>query len=46
MNNNNRTLHEEYCDLKLPNNYQLHWMIAYGSLAFVGLFYTILGKEQ
>lgn len=46
MNTNNRTLHEEYCDLKLPSNYQLHWIIAYASLALVGLFYTILGNEE
>lgn len=43
---NNRTLDDEYCDLKLPTNYQLHWIIAYVSLALVGLFYTILGKRK
>ena len=35
---------DENCDLKLPMNYDLHWLIAYISLAFVGLFYGILGK--
>jgi len=39
----NRTI-DEYCDLKLPNNYDLHWLIAYISLAIVGLFYALLGK--
>jgi hypothetical protein len=40
----NRTMIDEYCNLKLPVDYDLHWFIAYVSLAFVGLFYTLLGK--
>jgi len=40
----NHILLDEYCDLELPMNYELHWFIAYISLAFVGLFYAILGK--
>ena len=40
----NQTMFEEYCDLKLPTHYQLPWLIAYISLAFVGLFYALLGK--
>jgi hypothetical protein len=41
----NRTMIDEYCDLKLPKNYDLHWLIAYISLAIVGLFYALLGKN-
>ncbi|CAF0966593.1 unnamed protein product [Adineta steineri] len=33
----------EYCELRLPIHYELHWLIAYISLAFVGLFYAIFG---
>ncbi len=40
----NRTMMEEFCELKLPDNYDLHWLIAYISLGCVGLFYAILGK--
>jgi len=43
-NTTNHILLDEYCDLELPINYELHWFIAYISLAFVGLFYAILGK--
>jgi len=41
----NHTMLDEYCDLKLPKNYDLHWLIAYISLAIVGLFYALLGKK-
>ena len=41
----NRTMIDEYCDLKLPTDYDLHWFIAYISLAIVGLFYALLGKK-
>jgi hypothetical protein len=44
-NTTNHILLDEYCDLELPMNYELHWFIAYISLAFVGLFYAILGKR-
>lgn len=40
----NLTISDEYCELKLPNKYDLHWLIAYISLAVVGLFYVLLGK--
>ncbi|CAF0975006.1 unnamed protein product [Adineta ricciae] len=39
----NRTFTGEYCDLKLPTRYELHWLISYISLALVGLFYGLLG---
>ncbi|CAF3215932.1 unnamed protein product [Rotaria sp. Silwood2] len=40
----NRTIMiHEHCDLKLPTHYDLHWLIAYISLACVGLFYGIFG---
>lgn len=39
----NHTILNEYCELKLPNHYDLHWLIAYISLSIVGLFYTLLG---
>ncbi|CAF3909641.1 unnamed protein product, partial [Rotaria sp. Silwood1] len=35
------TNHTEYCDLKLPINYNLHGLIGYISLACVGLFYGL-----
>jgi len=44
-NTTNHILLDEYCDLELPMNYELQWFIAYISLAFVGLFYAILGKR-
>ncbi len=44
-NTTHHILLDEYCDLELPINYELHWFIAYVSLAFVGLFYAILGKR-
>jgi hypothetical protein len=40
----NRTMIDEYCNLQLPVDYDLHWFIAYASLAIVGLFYALLGK--
>jgi hypothetical protein len=36
---------DEYCNLNLPVDYDLHWFIAYATLAFVGLFYALLGKR-
>ncbi|CAF0902743.1 unnamed protein product [Rotaria sordida] len=42
LTNNTRMIYE-YCELKLPINYDLHWLIAYISLACVGLFYGIFG---
>lgn len=41
----NKTMTEEYCNLSLPDDYDLYWFIAYTSLAFVGLFYGLLGKN-
>jgi hypothetical protein len=35
---------DEYCNLNLPVDYDLHWFIAYASLAILGLFYALLGK--
>jgi len=41
----NRTMtDDEYCNLNLPVDYDLHWLIAYASLTFIGLFYAVLGK--
>ncbi|CAF3447747.1 unnamed protein product [Rotaria socialis] len=39
----NLTMIHERCDLTLPTEYDSHWIIAYVSLAFVGLFYGIFG---
>ncbi|CAF1314100.1 unnamed protein product [Rotaria magnacalcarata] len=39
----NKTMPEEYCHLSLPDDYSLNWFIAHASLAFVGLFYALLG---
>ncbi len=39
-----RTMTDEYCNLNLPVHYDLHWFIAYASLAFVGVFYALLGN--
>ncbi len=48
MRNNSssyRSMTDEYCNLNLPVEYDLHWFIAYASLAFIGLFYALLGKS-
>ncbi len=39
-----RSMSDEYCNLNLPVEYDLHWFIAYASLAIIGLFYAFLGK--
>ncbi|CAF0841579.1 unnamed protein product [Adineta steineri] len=40
----NRTMTmNEYCNISLPVDYDLHWLIAYSTLAFIGLFYALLG---
>ncbi|UJR15188.1 hypothetical protein I4U23_002149 [Adineta vaga] len=39
----NRTMIDEYCNMNLPVDYDLHWLIAYATLAFIGLFYALLG---
>lgn len=40
----NQSMTDENCDLKLPIDYDLNYFIAYTSLAFIGLFYALLGK--
>lgn len=40
-----RMMIDEYCNLNLPVDYDIHLVIAYGSLAFLGLFYALLGNE-
>ncbi|CAF1080292.1 unnamed protein product [Rotaria sordida] len=39
----NKTMIDDYCNLNLPIDYDLYWFIAYTSLAFIGLFYALLG---
>lgn len=39
-------MNDEYCHLNLPASYELYWLMAYSSLAIVGLFYAILGKHE
>jgi hypothetical protein len=39
-----RTLDNEYCELQLPAKYDLFLVIAFASLALVGLFNAIFGK--
>ena len=41
-----RTIEEEYCNLNLPVDYHLHWLIAYALLALIGIFYVLLGKRS
>ena len=42
--NINRTMIGDYCNLKLPVQYDLHWSIAYFLIALFGIFYAFLGN--
>jgi len=43
-NNSSYFIDQEYCHLNLPIEYDFYWMITYILIAFIGLFYAILGK--
>ena len=35
---------DDYCDLRLPVQYDLHWSIAYALIGLFGIFYAFLGN--